>query len=75
MRRCVNRLAGIDLWRFRGGHGCQLWVYADLTAVARQIGALPPPCSAGETRDTRHRPQGERLGASRGAVRKVHSSG
>jgi len=41
-------LAGMNLWRFRGGHECQLGACTDLNAVARQIGALPPPGSAGE---------------------------
>jgi SnoaL-like domain len=41
-------LNGVDLWRFRGGRGCQLRVYTDLNTVARQIGALPPPGSTGE---------------------------
>jgi hypothetical protein len=46
-RRPVQ-LTGIDLWRFRGSHGCQLRVYTDLNAVAPQIGALPRPGSTGE---------------------------
>jgi ketosteroid isomerase-like protein len=63
-------LAGIDVWRFRDGHGCQLRVYTDLNTVARQIGALPPQGSTGE-----------RLGvllqrlAARKMRRQAHSSG
>jgi ketosteroid isomerase-like protein len=41
-------LTGVDVWRFRDGYGCHLRVHTDLNAVARQIGALPPPGSAGE---------------------------
>jgi hypothetical protein len=41
-------VSGIDVWEFRDGRVARYWAYYDVTAIARQIGALPPPGSIGE---------------------------
>ena len=39
---------GIDVWDFAEGRIERYRAYYDMAALARQIGAMPPPGSAGE---------------------------
>jgi steroid delta-isomerase-like uncharacterized protein len=41
-------LDGIDVWDFAGGRLERYRAYYDMATLARQIGAMPPPGSAGE---------------------------